>query len=177
MSYVPPIKDRALSDVTTPTSKGYFNVADFTRIYGNAKLASGLAAAMLGTPIAFTVIAVPTTTKNATTILADLNTLLGNIEVLRLAVAGESIPGTTAEIKDDYVAGPTQPAPDYINVNLWESTVDAIWDNWNGDSLEVCPDLAGDVVVGNGETKIYVDCVNTNGHTITINGTGVLYVI
>ena len=35
MAWVTPIVDRALSDITGRTSKGFFNVADWERIDGN----------------------------------------------------------------------------------------------------------------------------------------------
>ena len=177
MSYVTAITDRVLADVTpTPTSKGYFNVADWTRVYENARLASALAALELGTPIVFNSATAPTITT-VQGIHTALNILLANIERMRLAVAGESIAGTTTEIEDNWVSGANEDAPDYTDANLWESTVDAVWEHYGGPDLENCPSLTGNLVVGTGVTQIYVGCVDTNGYDITVNDTGVMHII
>lgn len=173
MSYVTPITDRTAADIAALNSKAYWNVADWTRVYGNSQLVNSLAAIMLDDVIAFTLLSTPTTTTIPS--VTDFNNFLTNIETVRLAVAGEAISGTTTSIKDDYVAGVGQEAPDYIDANLWESTLDAIWDHWSGDSLEVCPTLTTDVTVST--LKIYVDCVDMADFNITINGTDILAII
>lgn len=177
MSYVTAITDRVLSDVTTPTSKGLFNVADWTRIYGNARLTNSLAEINLDTAITFNLVAAPTTSRTLTGIITDINTLLANIERLRLAVAGESIPGTTTEIVDDWVAGQNEEAPDYTDVNLWESTIDAIWTNYSGGDLDVDLVLSEDLTIATATTLIVVDSIDANGYDIIMQGTAKLYII
>jgi hypothetical protein len=171
--YITPVVDRDAADIAAQNSKAYFNVADWTRIYGNARLASALAAIMLDDAIAFDEIAAPAITDFPD--VADFNTLLGNINNMVVAMAAE-LP-TLTEVKDDWQAGASNPSPNYNHANQWEQTIDAIWDHWAGDSLEVCPNLTGNVTVGSGQTKIYVDCVNTNGHSITVNSGGVMHII
>lgn len=174
MSYVTPVKDRVLSDVTTPTAKGYLNVADFVRIYGNARLTSALASIELGTSIAFTFVSAPTTTTTEG-IYTMLNTLLSSVETLRLAMVA-LIP-TLTEVKDDWTPGPNEDAPDYTDANLWETTIDAIWDYYSGDNLVVCPTLTENLTILTGETVVYVDCLETDGYDIDIQGTGALHII
>lgn len=176
MAYVTAVTDRALSDITTPTSKGYWNVADWVRVYGNSQLVRNLAATMLATSIRFDILStVPTITTIPS--VTDFNTFLANIERTRLAVVSVPIPGTTTEIKDDYLAGSGQESPDWVDANLWESTLNAIWNHYNGGSLDVCPSLAANLTVTNGTTVIYVDCLDANGFDITIESTGHLSII
>ena len=177
MSYVTAITDRVLSDVTTPTSKGLFNVADWTRVYGNAKITTELTEVMLETPITFNAVTSPTTSTALVSLYTMFNTLLANIERLRLAVAGESIPGTSTEIVDDWTPGPNEDSPDYTDVNLWESTVDAIWDYWGGGDLDVDMVLAEDLIIPTATQLIVVDSIDTAGYNIDIQGTGKLYII
>jgi hypothetical protein len=176
MSYVTAVTDRVLSDITTPTSKGHFNVADWTRIYGNAKLVNALTAIMLDTPITFTeVLTVPTTASIPS--VTDFNNMLSGIEATRLAVLSLAIAGTSTEIKHNYIAGTGQPTFNYVNVNIWESTLDAIWTHYNGASLDVCPTLAADLTVLTGVTKIIIDCLDTATYNVDLQGTGHLAII
>lgn|SRR5574341_403662 len=176
MPYTTPIKDRTITDITNRTSKAFINVADWVRIYYNARYTSGLASIKLGSNIVFNVVApdpVITDFPNET----KFNTLLNNIELMRLAVIGLSIPGALTEIKDDYVAGINEEAPDYVDVNLWESTIDAIWDYYNGDALPVCPTLTADLTITDGNYAIYVDCIDAADFNIDLQGSGNLYII
>jgi hypothetical protein len=167
MSYVTAITDRVLSDVTPPvTAKGYWNVTDWERVYGNFILVKTFVEIVMPTTVAFTALGHPNTA--VITQVSEFNFFLENIENLRLAVASESIPGTTVEIKDDYVAGPGEPAPRYTDANLWESTIDAIWEHFDGPDLDVCPSLTGDLTLTT--RYIVVDCIDTNGHTLDTNG-------
>lgn len=175
MSYTTPVTDRTQTDITTRTSKAFMNVADWLRIYGNAKLTNSLAEIMLDAAIQFDEVADPAITTISD--VTDFNTLLANLERLRLAVAGESIPGTSTEIKDDYEAGPGKDAPDFTDVNLWESTVDAIWEHFDGPDLEVCPTLTADLTVTNGNIHIVVDCLDADGYGIILEGDAKLYII
>ena len=175
MAYVTAITDRVLSDITTPTSKGYWNIADWTRVYGNSQLVNSLAAIMLDTPIVFNTLTAPTITTIPS--VTDFNTFLANIERLRLAVAGESIVGTGTEIKDDYTAGTGYESPDYVDANLWESTLDAIWNHYNGPTLDECPILSTDLTILTGAQEIYIDCLDMADYNADLQGTANLYII
>lgn len=170
MSYVTAITDRVLSDVTTPTSKGYMNVADWSRIYGNSRLAHDLAEINIALdPIAFTPLTTPTTATVPT--ITEFNAFLTNIETLRLAT--QNYVGATiyTAIKDDYVGGPGSKAPNYVDVNYWESVIDAIWTYFAGPSLEVCPTITTNITVADGVNKIYIDCVDITTGSFDIQGT------
>jgi hypothetical protein len=148
MSYITPITNRSSSDYT-PTliggkwinvpnnAKGFFNctagvvingitsVDDWGRVYGNAQYVSAEYAAVLPTPPIFTAITAPTTAQDPTTMVAKFNTLLNNIELMRLGVNtyGAAVPAITTLV---YVAGAGTYAPKYTDVNQWESTIDLI---------------------------------------------------
>lgn len=176
MGYTTPITDRVLSDVTTPTSKGYFNVADWTRIYNNARLTSSLTFIQAGGTEAFTPITAPTTSTIPTLFISMFQTLTANIEQFRARMQAAALL-TLPSIKTDWLAGAGNVAPNYQHVNQWESTIDAIWDYWSGDSLLVCPSLSANLTIPTGTTAIYVDCIDSNGHNIEVQGTGKLYII
>jgi len=161
--------------VTNHSAASHFNVADWTRIYRNSQLASSLAGIMLGTPIQFDAIVLPTTTTNPTTALAMLNTILANIERMRLAMVA-LIP-TLTEVKDDWTAGAGTISPSYTHANQWETTIDAVWDYYSGDSLTGPLTLSADLTVATGTTLIVVDSINTAGYDIILQGTAKLYII
>jgi len=174
--YTTPVTDRAQSDITNRTSKAFLNTSDWTRIYENSKLVNSLAAVLLNTIIAFNqVLTVPTTTSFPT--VTDYDTMLNNIEVLRLAVAAEAIAGTTTEIKDDYIAGASQETFNYTDVNLWESTLNVIWVHFSGASYSVCPTLSADLTVTTGNNQIYIDCLDAANLNIDLQGSANLYII
>jgi hypothetical protein len=172
MAYVTAITDRVLSDVTTPTSKGYFNVADWTRIYDNARLTASLVNIVDDEAYTFPSIGYPTI-ENIPTV-TDFNDLLNAIEIMRSAV---SVAGALVEIKDDWISGNGETSPDYSDANLWENTVDVIWNFYGGGVIEVCPTLTEDVTVLNGEKLIYIDCVDTDTFAIHTEGSGAVYII
>jgi hypothetical protein len=127
MRYIEPIvTDRTISDVRNKTSKGYFNIADWERIDNNARAAKALVDFLLSISVSYG----STITPEITTIptVANLNTLLTNIENLRLAVDAYEIAGVVP-IKNDWQAGPGQPAPDYEDANNWERNIDLIYNN------------------------------------------------
>jgi hypothetical protein len=175
MSYATPTTDRTATDITNRTSKAFMNVATWARIYSNSQLVNSLAAVSLDTPIAFTLITAPTIASIPN--VTDLNTLTGNIETLRAAVAGESIAGTTQAIKDDWEAGHDKQAPNYVNVNLWESTLDAIWSHFGGPALTVNRVLSADLTVTTGTTLIIVDSLDAANYNIDLQGTANLAII
>jgi hypothetical protein len=161
--------------VTNKTAASYWNVADWVRVYGNSQLVNSLAEIMLDTPIVFNTLTAPTITTIP--VVTDFNTFLANIERTRVAVAGESIAGTTTEIKDDYEAGPNKQAPNYVDANLWESTIDAIWEHFNGPDLDVDLVLSADLTVTTGMTLIIVDSLDANGFNITVEDGATLAII
>lgn len=129
MSYTTPITDRTQSDVTNKTSKAYLNVADWNRIYGNAQYVNGLFS-HLGTSVSFPTISTPTTSSFPS--VTDFNSLLASIENMRLALVaiGINISGLTT-IFSSWVAGYSQDAPDYQDVNTWEQSIDLIYNFLN----------------------------------------------
>jgi len=168
--YTTAIIDRVLSDITTPTSKGYMNVVDFVRIYENAKLVNSLTAIMLASPIAFTYVTAPTIATISGTYVM-FSTLLANIELIRLAVVALAIAGTSTVIESNIQTF------DYRDVNLWESTLDAIWNYYDGPDLEVCPTLTGNLTVATGNNAIYVDCLDMADYNVDLQGTANLNII
>lgn len=175
MSYTTAVKDRTLADIATRTSKAYFNAADWTRVKGNARITKNLAEPLLSINVPW-LGTVDVTTASIPTV-SNVNALLTNIENLRLAVAGESIPNTDTEIKDDWAAGVSGTSPTWQDANLWESTIDAIWQYLNGSTYDNCPTLNTALTVLTGTLAIYVGCIETAGYQIDIQGTGELHLI
>ena len=85
MAYTTPITDRDYADILAQNSKAFFNVADWTRIYNNADHVNDQVNSYYGSSVAFTAVSSPTDDDIST--IADFNTLLGNIEALRVWVA------------------------------------------------------------------------------------------
>jgi hypothetical protein len=168
--YTTAITNRTIADITTPTTKGLFNVMDWTRIYNNTKLTNSLASIMLDDEITFSAITTPTVTTISGT-YAIFNTLISNIERLRLAVASLSIPGTLTAISENVSAF------DYRDVNLWESTINSIWYYYDGDKILVCPTLTEDLIISDGEIAFFIDCVDVDEYEIIIEGSGVLHIL
>jgi len=178
MAYITPITDRDAADIAAQNSKAYWNAADWERVYNNSRLTRDLTEILLSAPIAFTHL--PTVTVATVPYGADFTNFLAfltNIETLRLAVVGESIPGTSTEINDNWIPGRDQDAPDYMDANLWESTIDAIWEYYNGPDLLVCPTLTGDLTITTGNQAIYVDCIDCADFNIDLQGTANLFII
>lgn len=175
MSYTTPITDRTYADIAARNSKAYFNVADWTRIKNNEQITRSLAEILLSISVTATPIPDVTTATIPTT--ASVNALLTNIENLRLAVAGESIVGTTTEIKDDWAPGISGTSPTIVDVNLWESTIDAIWTYIHGAIYDNCPTLTVDLTVTTGNREIYIDCLDTDNYQVDLQGTATLYII
>jgi hypothetical protein len=173
MAYITPVTDRTAADLIAKNSKAYWNVADWERVYHNFILVKTFVELVMPTTVAITELGAPNSA--VVTQVSEFNFFLENIENLRLAVESESIPGTAIAIKDDYVAGPTAKAPDYRDANRWESTIDAIWEHFDGPDVDVCPSLSGNLVLTT--QYIVIDCIDTNGHTITINSGGSLHII
>jgi hypothetical protein len=173
VAYVTPITDRTAADIAARNSKAYMNVADWTRIYGNSQLVNSLATVIRNEIILFNALALPTITTIPT--VAYVNTMLANIDRLRLAVA-DVLPDLT-EVKDDWLAGSGNPSPNYIDANLWESTLHAIWTYYEGATFPVCPTLTANLTIPAGQQFIYIDCIDADGFDIDLQGTARLAII
>lgn len=119
MPYVAGVFDRILSDITTPTSKGYFNVADWTRIYGNALYLKDEFQTLYGITISFTTLTTPTRTTIPTA--DDINNLVIDIKNVADSM-GVGITGTET-MRTDWGGVDT---PNYIDVNVWERNLDIL---------------------------------------------------
>ena len=124
--YIRPIYDRTAIDITNKTAKAYFNIADWKRVYNNLGNAINLEEVIEGNGIVLPVIAEPTITTIPT--VSIFNAMLLALEELRLNLIGY-LPSLTTNIKHDWVAGSGSVAPDYKDVNLWEQTIDIIYNN------------------------------------------------
>jgi hypothetical protein len=127
MAYVTAITDRDLADIAALNSKAYWNVADWTRVYGNSLEANTALTAALGVSISFDTQATPTTASIPT--IAEINEFTANIERMRLWLATYApiADSDFIEIKDDWAAGQSETAPNYIQVNSWEKVLDLIY--------------------------------------------------
>jgi len=174
MAYVTAVTDRDAADIVARNSKAFWNVADWTRVYNNTLLVYSLIEAH-GSIFTPTLLSSPVITTIPS--VTDFNLFLANIENIRAAVSGEPISGISIAIKTDWIAGPGQPAPKYSDANLWESTLDAIWNYYGGPSLPVCPTLAADLTITTGNQGVYVDCIDAANFDIDLQGTANLYII
>lgn len=124
MTYTPPIYDRTADDVDNKTAKAYLNVADWMRIYSNAQIVNAMVEFLLEINITFDAISTPTITTIPT--VTQFNTLLANIERIRVAACLPAITGLS-EIAADWQAGSSMDAPTYLDVNDWERVLDIIF--------------------------------------------------
>ena len=127
MAYTTPIiTDRDSDDIIAQNSKAFFNVADWTRIYGNSLEVNTLLATNIYT-LDFDTITTPTTADIP--LQAELNVLLANIERMRLWASIYLNAYITdplfVEVKDDWASGE---APDYTHANSWEKVLDLLHD-------------------------------------------------
>ncbi len=129
MRYTTPVTDRSADDIVAKTEKAFFNLADWMRIYNNAQIVAVLVAFLNKVEVTFNAVAEPTTATVPT--VADLNTLLANIERARLASGVPESYGAV-EIKDDWDDGISAEAPDYLDVNQWERVLDVIFNAVGG---------------------------------------------
>lgn len=123
MPYVTAITDRVLTDVTNLTSKGYFNVADWSRIEGNVyfvrdelQTSATVIITLYGSASTPTIISIFDITI--------FNTLLQNINLLREKAieAYPFISGSPGLITIPYLVT----AFNYVSVNQWETVIDII---------------------------------------------------
>jgi hypothetical protein len=115
MAWDSPIYDRSITDITTPTSKGFFNVADWVRINGNTEIVNTLINVLKSLSITFDTLTPPTITTIPN--IDDVNDFVDNIERIR-AASGVPLATGLVALKNDYTSGGI--APDYTTVNDWE---------------------------------------------------------
>ena len=135
MTYTTPVYDRTQADITAQNSKAYLNVADWIRIYDNAEWVNDLFLSAIGIDINFDTQADPTTST-----VPDktdwLNLLTGNIEVMRLwayhYLGSYIFPDSLfVEIKDDWLDGYENNAPNFSHANSWEYVLDVLYNILN----------------------------------------------
>lgn len=171
--YTTPITDRTAADITAKNSKAYFNVADWIRIYRNAQLTSSLVEIFVNAQKLF--LTVPTPTISTIPSGIAFNTLLFNIETLRTASPTfEAI--APNEISYNWLSGAGRNAPKYTDVNLWETTIHAIWTYLNGSSYPTCPTLSADLVLLTATSAIYIGCIDEGAYDIDLQGTSKLFI-
>ncbi len=153
MTYVPPITDRTQADILAKNSKAYQNVSDWVRQYDNSEEAHDAIEAALGVLIDFDTISAVVNTDIPT--IAEINEFLANIERLRLWVETYAPIDDSdfIEVKDDWLAGQSNPAPTYMHVNSWEKVVDLIYQIYKAPySVERVP-IGGIATCGAGLTN------------------------
>ena len=123
MTYTTPITNRSAADLLAKNSNAYFNVSDWTRIYGNALYINAEIATKTGYTAPFVTASTPTISSIPN--VADFNNLLANIELMRqyVIVLGAVIAPVSTQT---WLAGPGNPAPSYMDINQWESVIDQI---------------------------------------------------
>jgi hypothetical protein len=124
MSYVAPVTDRSILDMLNLTSKAYFNVSDWTRIYGNAQYVNNFVATLLGIGIPFDTAATPTISTIPQ--VTDLNALLANINRIATLSCLPDVTIAALYLACTWGSGPTLPAPDYTDANQWEANLDSL---------------------------------------------------
>ena len=125
MSYTTPITDRSAADIAAKNSKAFFNVSDWTRIYNNSSETNSAIDTALGLSIAFTTLTTPTNATIPT--VSEINSFLANIERMRSALSSNIADSEFVEIKDDWIAGQSNSAPNYTHVNSWGKVIDIIY--------------------------------------------------
>ena len=124
-NWIDPVYDRVQADIDNRTSKAFWNVADWLRVNGDARIVNALTNIMLGLAIPFTELTQPTTATVPTA--SDINTFIANIDAARAAVCFPSASGVVA-LKTDWQEGNGAAAPDWQAVNAWEQDLQYIRD-------------------------------------------------
>lgn len=122
----PPITDRTQDDVDNKVVKGYFNLEDWVRIYGNALKLHDLVEMLMPLSIPFTTIPILYITEIMQ--VARVNILLVNIEAVRIGTGFGDITGIVT-LKTDWTAGLTADAPTYVDINIWENNELILWNS------------------------------------------------
>lgn len=117
MRYTEPIIDRTALDVANRTAKAFFNLADWERVYGNAEYLNMLVELLLSIDVTFDI--VPTQTMTTIPTVAHFNTVLTNLNQIRIDAGLSGVVGLDA-LKADWAAGANETTPDYLDVNEWE---------------------------------------------------------
>ena len=123
MKYTESITDRAASDIVAKTSKAYFNLVDWVRIYGNAQFVDTLVTALTGAANGITTISEPTITSFP--MAADFNALLNDLMGIRDSINSPDI-AELDDLKTDWRTGSIAQSPTYLTVNQWEKFIDAL---------------------------------------------------
>lgn len=123
MKYLEPITDRAALDIANRTAKAFFNASDWERIYGNAEYINVMIETLINVTTPFTTVTHPT--MNSIPTVTDFNTLLENLNLMRIS-AGLASVTELAALKADWAAGANEDAPDYLDVNEWEEFIQII---------------------------------------------------
>lgn len=124
--FTDPIFDRTATDVANRTAKAFINVVDWLRIYDNAEIINLLINTLFDVNVEFGFVSDPTITTIPT--VAELNTLLANIERIRIASGLPEILGLS-EVVYDWQEGSRVDSPDYMDVNQWEEVLYIIRNN------------------------------------------------
>lgn len=129
MAYITAIFDRDAADIVTRTSKAFFNITDWNRIEDNAFWVRDELSDSFGVVVIFGGVASDPTISFIPDV-DNFNRLLEDIEQLR-QVAESVMPALTttsgfSAVAYDWVAGVSQNAPDYADVNHWEEVIDII---------------------------------------------------
>jgi hypothetical protein len=126
MSWISPIFDRTLADITGHTSKGYFNVADWVRIHGNTAWIKSFMNTNNYLDIPLISLSTPDTTTWPTAV--SRNQLIENIERLRLAACLPVLLPNLKVLPYIWGDGANALAPEYEDVNDWERNLNVIHD-------------------------------------------------
>lgn len=121
-----PITDRTEDDLLARTPKAFWNVADWWRVTGNAEIVHSQIDSLLGVNVPQAALTPPEVGEFPA--VSDINDMIGNIEALRVAASLPPAVGITT-LKHDYVAGLGAIAPDYQAPNVWERTLELLYDN------------------------------------------------
>jgi hypothetical protein len=119
MSWVTPITDRTQDDIDNLTSKGYFNISDWTRIDGNITVIKTMLDNNNYLDIPLNSLTAPTVTTIPE--VTDINDLVENIVFLQQSACISS--SLLATLKYDYQSGANAIVPDFEDVNDWESNL------------------------------------------------------
>jgi hypothetical protein len=139
----PPVTNRTAADIEQKTTKGYFNLEDWIRIYGNALKLHDLVELLIPVAVPFTTIPILYITEIMS--VARVNTLLVNIETIKTSTGFGNLIGLTT-LKTDWTAGLTVIAPTYIDVNTWENNELILWNaliNFSNDRISCKVGKAG----------------------------------
>lgn len=172
MSYTTPVTDRTQADIIAQNSKAYFNYTDWNRIYNNARLTIEVANVIGGESYSWD--AIPEAAMSTIPSVTNFNTLLENIELVRADVG---LATTPTAIKYDWEAGVAARSPRFIDVNLWELVIDALWVHFNGAVVTVCPTLNSNLTITTGNQGVYIDCIDMATFDIDLQGTANLYIL